>query len=78
LCSGVSLTKKEINIMTKKMVDRIEIWPIDRLILYAGNPLTHPDEQLAQIAASIHENGMVNPILVDKHGEFPASVRDCG
>jgi len=45
---------------------------IDRLIRYAGNPLIHPDEQLAQIAASILENGMVNPILVDKHGNVIA------
>jgi DNA modification methylase len=58
--------------MNMKMVDRIEIWPIDRLIRYAGNPLIHPDEQLAQIAASIDENGMVNPILVDKHGNVIA------
>jgi DNA modification methylase len=58
--------------MNMKMVDRIEIWPIDRLIRYAGNPLIHSDEQLAQIAASILENGMVNPILVDKHGNVIA------
>jgi DNA modification methylase len=58
--------------MRNKMVDRIEIWPIDRLIPYAGNPLVHPEEQLAQIAASIDGNGMVNPILVDKHGNVIA------
>jgi ParB-like chromosome segregation protein Spo0J len=51
--------------MNMKMVDRIEIWPIDRLIRYAGNPLIHSDEQLAQIAASILENGMVNQWLAN-------------
>lgn len=72
VCATEKPHQKDINLMTKKMVDRIEIWPIDRLIPYAGNPLLHPDEQLAQIAASIHENGMVNPILVDKHGNVIA------
>jgi ParB-like chromosome segregation protein Spo0J len=44
------------------MASRIEHWPIDRLIPYPGNPRTHDDEQVAQIAASINEFGFVNPI----------------
>jgi DNA modification methylase len=44
---------------------RIETWLIDRLIPFARNPRTHSDVQIAQIAASIHEFGFNNPILVD-------------
>src|SRR5262245_48731529 len=47
------------------MAQRIELWPLDRLIPYARNAHTHSDEQVAQIAASIVEFGFNNPILVD-------------
>jgi DNA modification methylase len=47
------------------MAQRIEIWPVDRVIPYARNPRMHADEQVAQIAASIAEFGFLNPILVD-------------
>jgi len=57
---------------TPKIVSQIEVWPIDRLIPYANNPLTHPDEQIAQICISIQEHGMVNPILVDQYGNVIA------
>src|SRR4051812_24996489 len=49
------------------IANRIEHWPLDRLIPYAGNPRTHSDAQVAQIAASIREFGFNNPILVDTH-----------
>lgn len=38
------------------------------LIPYASNSRTHSDEQVAQIAASIHEFGWTNPIIVDDEG----------
>jgi len=44
---------------------QIENWPLDKLIPYARNPRTHSGAQVAQIAASIHEFGFNNPILVD-------------
>src|SRR5580704_19479207 len=47
------------------MVQRIEMWLLDKLIPFARNPRTHSDEQVAQIAASIAEFGFNNPILVD-------------
>jgi ParB-like chromosome segregation protein Spo0J len=47
------------------MAQRIEHWPIDKLIPFANNPRTHSDGQVAQIAASIREFGFNNPILVD-------------
>ena len=33
--------------------DKVEQWPIDKLIPYAKNSRTHSEEQVAQIAASI-------------------------
>jgi DNA modification methylase len=47
------------------MAQRIEHWPLDRLIPLARNPRTHSDAQVAQIAASIAAFGFNNPILVD-------------
>lgn len=47
------------------MAQRIEVWPIERLVPYSQNARTHSDEQIGQIAASIEEFGFVNPILVD-------------
>src|ERR1019366_2977853 len=47
------------------MAQRIEHWPLEKLIVYARNPRTHSDAQVAQIAASIAEFGFNNPILVD-------------
>jgi ParB-like chromosome segregation protein Spo0J len=47
------------------MVKHIELWLIDRLIPFARNPRTHSEAQIAQIAASIAEFGLNNPMLVD-------------
>jgi hypothetical protein len=44
--------------------DKLERWPVDRLVPYERNARTHSPEQLAQIAASIVEFGFTNPILV--------------
>jgi len=66
--------------MTPAMVQRIELWPIGRLIPFARNPRTHSDAQVAQIAASIAEFGFNAPILVDSkdgivagHGRLQAA-----
>lgn len=48
--------------------DKVERWPIDRLVPYARNARTHNQAQVAQIAASIREWGWTNPILVDEVG----------
>jgi len=68
--------------LTHPMAQRIEHWPIERLIPFARNPRTHSDEQVAQIAASIAEFGFDNPILVDTkagiiagHGRVLAAKR---
>jgi DNA modification methylase len=47
---------------------QVELWPIDRLLPYAANARTHPDEQVAQIASSIAEFGFNVPCLVDDRG----------
>ena len=39
---------------------------------FAGNPRTHSDGQIDQIAASIREFGWTNPILVDADGTIIA------
>jgi DNA modification methylase len=46
------------------VADKIEQWPLARLLPYARNARTHSDDQVAQIAASIVEFGFTNPILV--------------
>ena len=52
--------------------DRVERWPIKRLVPYARNARTHSDAQVAQIAASIREWGWTNPVLVDEDGTIIA------
>lgn len=54
--------------MSSNPADKIEHWPIDRLIPYARNSRTHSDAQIAQIAASIKEWGFTAPVLVDESG----------
>ncbi|HEV3333096.1 MAG TPA: ParB N-terminal domain-containing protein [Bryobacteraceae bacterium] len=51
--------------LSQAMAQRIELWPLDRLVPYTKNPRTHSEAQVAQIAASIAEFGFNNPILVD-------------
>ncbi len=48
--------------------DKVERWPLDRLVPYAKNARTHDDKQVAQIAASIREWGWTTSVLVDEKG----------
>jgi ParB-like chromosome segregation protein Spo0J len=50
---------------TSAMAQRIEVWPVERLVPYAKNARTHSDAQVAQIVASIAEFGFNAPCLVD-------------
>jgi DNA modification methylase len=52
--------------------DRIERWPIGRLVPYARNARTHSEAQIGQIAASIREWGWTNPVLVAEDGTIIA------
>ena len=54
------------------LAERIEHWPIDKLLPYVRNARQHSDEQIAQIAASIAEFGFVNPILTGADGVLVA------
>ena len=64
--------------------EKLERWPVERLVPYERNARTHSPEQVAQIAASIAEFGFTNPILVASdagiiagHGRL-AAAKDLG
>ena len=70
--------------LTPAMANRIEVWPVEKLVPYEHNARTHSPEQVAQLAASIAEFGFVNPVLVDTaagviagHGRL-AAAKDLG
>lgn len=48
-----------------QMAQRIELWPVERLVPFENNARVHSAEQLAQIQSSIREFGFTAPILVD-------------
>ena len=48
--------------------DRVERWPIERLIPYATNPRVHTEADIDKIAASMVEFGWTMPVLVDEKG----------
>jgi DNA modification methylase len=52
--------------------DRVERWPIERLVPYARNARTHSEAQVDQIAASINQWGWTNPVLVGEDGTIIA------
>ena len=47
---------------------RVEMMPVTSLAPYAANARTHPEAQVAQLAASIAEFGFNVPVLVDDAG----------
>jgi DNA modification methylase len=62
--------------------DRVERWPVAKLVPNARNSRTHSDEQVTQLAASIEEWGWTIPVLVDEaggiiagHGRIMAAAR---
>jgi DNA modification methylase len=58
--------------LTSWPADRVERWPIERLVPYARNARTHSPAQVDQIAASIREWGWTTPILVAEDGTIIA------
>ena len=52
----------------KAIVERMEIWAIERLIPSARNARTHSAAQVAELAGSIAAFGFMAPILVDSAG----------
>ena len=49
-------------------MDRGEHWPLEKLQAYASNARIHPSEQVQEIAASMMEFGVVNPVLIAPDG----------
>ena len=69
-----------MNAASPRMVERIEQWPVERLIPYDRNARTHSEAQIGQIAASITQFGFNNPVLIDSssgiiagHGRYQAA-----
>jgi ParB family chromosome partitioning protein len=54
--------------MDPVVASEIEQRPVNALIPYAKNARTHSPAQVAQIAASMREFGVTNPILIDSKG----------
>lgn len=54
--------------MTQWPADKVERWPIAKLIPNARNARTHSDAQVDQIAAAIQEWGWTSPVLVTDQG----------
>jgi ParB-like chromosome segregation protein Spo0J len=52
------------------LAEKIVMRPIGALIPYASNARTHSDAQIAQIAASIREFGLTNPVLVAQEADL--------
>ena len=52
--------------------ERIELWPIERLIPYANNARRHSEADLDKLAASIRKWGWTTPVLVDEEGNLLA------
>src|SRR5882762_994150 len=48
--------------------DRVERWPIERLLPYANNARLHSEADLDKIAASIRNWGWTMPVLADEDG----------
>src|SRR4051794_2297319 len=48
--------------------DRVERWPLERLIAYANNPRLHSEADLDKIAAAILKWGWTMPALADEKG----------
>ena len=57
--------------------DRVERWPIERLIPYANNARLHSEADLDKIAASIRKWGWTMPVLVDEEGVLIAGHATC-
>ena len=62
--------------------ERVEQWPIERLIPYAKNPRIHSEADLDKIGAAILRWGWTMPVLADEDGRlivgdarFGAAVR---
>jgi DNA modification methylase len=61
-----------------KIAAQVEFWALDRLKAYARNARTHPETQVAEIAASIEKFGFAGAILADAKGIVAGHGRKLG
>jgi DNA modification methylase len=54
------------------LISEIQLWTLERILPFSQNPRVHPEWQVDQIATSMQEFGVVNPVLVDSHGNLIA------
>ena len=52
--------------------ERVEFWPIERLIPHPNNARVHSEADLDKLAASIGKWGWTNPALIDEEGNLLA------
>ena len=48
--------------------EKVQLWPVKKIIPYQKNPRTHSDEQVKLIAGSMKRYGVTAPVLVDEKG----------
>lgn len=68
--------------MSVLIADKIETWPLTKLIPFDKNPVIHPPEQILDLVDLITEVGFLVPILVDSsqgivagHGRLMAAKK---
>jgi len=61
--------------LSPRMADRIEVWPVERLVPYEGNPKVHSQASIERLASWISRVGFWNPILVDTGSGIVAGHR---
>jgi DNA modification methylase len=66
--SGVQ--PKGLSMQVPNMVQEIQLWDLDKLMPYVGNPRVHSRKQVGQIAASMRKYGVVAPAVVDPQGNL--------
>ena len=71
-CAQVSTSRVHHEVAMIPESYGIERVDVSALTAFSGNPRTHSDTQIDQIAASIREFGWTNPILIDANGTIIA------
>ena len=66
--TSINIESAEANPTRPWPAERIEHWPIERLIPYAYNPRLRSGPDVDKLAASIRKWGWTNPALVDENG----------
>lgn len=51
-----------------KLIDKVELRPIEEIKPYGNNPKEHPPEQIDKLVKSIKEYGFDQPVVVDEDG----------